>query len=170
VALASLVAPLPAAPAPARGCAPPPVTGIVTDPFRMPRCRWCPGNRGIEWSTPSGTRVTASFAGHVTFVGVVAGMPWLVVLDDDGLRATYGRVPTGQLAVRVGDRVDVGQVLGVSAGAVYLGLRDSTGAAVDPTPLLGRWRQPPWLVPTDGSPGRPGPAPRLLCGITSARR
>jgi hypothetical protein len=114
--------------------------------------------------------VTASFSGQVTFVGVVAGSTWLVVLDDDGLRATYGRVPLASVIVAPGSHVVVGQRVATSSGAVYLGLRDATGAAVDPSPLLGRWRRRPWLVPVDGSPGRPGPPRRLVCGIPALER
>ena len=34
---------------------------------------------------------------------------------------------------------------------------------IDPTPLLGRWRRPVRLVPTDGSTRPPAPPARLEC-------
>src|SRR5262245_2865597 len=62
-----------------------PVRAPVIDPFRTPGCRWCAGNRGIEYGTTPGTLVRASAAGTVTFAGVVAGTRYVVVLHPSGL-------------------------------------------------------------------------------------
>ena len=42
-----------------------PVSGVVVDGFREPACRWCAGNRGLEFSTDVGSPVRAAVAGSV---------------------------------------------------------------------------------------------------------
>ena len=37
-----------------RPCWWPPVSAPVIDPYREPACRWCPGNRGLEYGTRAG--------------------------------------------------------------------------------------------------------------------
>ena len=148
------------APLLAASCLLPPVNAPVVDAFREPACPWCPGNRGLEYSVPSGTAVRAATAGRVMFRGSVAGVLYVVVEHADGLRATYGRLDS--IEVSRGSTVAQGAVVGRSSSAFYFGLRRGE-IYVDPAPLLGRlverWR----LVPTDGSPGRPPPPPRLRC-------
>ena len=148
------------APPPAQVCFVPPIDAPITDPFRMPPCPFCAGNRGIEYGPTRGQQVRALAAGSVDFVGTVAGTRWLVVLHVDGRRASYGRLAT--IAVSRGDGVRAGQVLGTSSDELYVGLRDGD-RPVDPTPLIGRWRHRHRLVPVDGSPGRPVGPPRLVC-------
>ncbi|MDA3010652.1 MAG: M23 family peptidase, partial [Actinomycetota bacterium] len=56
----------------ARGCWTMPVSGVVVDGFREPACRWCAGNRGLEFSTDVGSPVRSAVAGSVSFSGSVA--------------------------------------------------------------------------------------------------
>lgn len=150
----------------ARSCWAPPVEASVSDPFRRPSCRWCAGNRGIEFATSAGQPVRAVAAGRVTFAGAVAGTGYLVVEHADGRRATYGNI--SGTTVDVGDPVLTGMRLGVTAGAFHFGLRDGDDY-VDPTPLLGRWVSRARLIPIDGSRPRPAPPPELVCGSLPPR-
>jgi septal ring factor EnvC (AmiA/AmiB activator) len=155
-ALVVLLALLPGA------CLPPPVTAPVIDPFRAPACAQCAGNRGLEYATPPGTRVTAVAAGVVSFDGVVAGIRYVVVLQGNGMRATYGRLASATVAL--GSVVSAGTVVGTSTDGLYFGLREGE-TYIDPAPLLGTWHVRPWLVPVDGTPGRAAPPGRLECPV-----
>ena len=142
-------------------CLVPPVAARVVDPFREPACPWCPGNRGLTYGVAAGTVVRAAGAGTVTFSGVVAGTRYVVVEHAaGGLRATYGGLASAE--VSLGDVVVTGAVVGQAAGELHFGLRRGE-TYVDPTPLLGRLVQRARLVPTDGTPRRPAPPPRLEC-------
>ena len=145
-------------------CLLPPVIAPVADPFREPACRWCPGNRGIEYAVPAGTPVRAAAAGTVTFSGSVAGTFYVVVRHADGIRATYGELTGSHLAA--GDVVVAGAILGTSAGGLHFGLRVGE-RYVDPALFLGRIVERVRLVPTDGSAPRPAPPPRLECPATA---
>lgn len=138
----------------------PPARGEVVDPFRPPACPWCPGNRGIEYRTEPG-EVRAVAAGTVSFAGSVAGTRYVVVDLPGGWKLTYGRLAT--VAVRRGDRVLAGSIVGGVAGELFFGLRIDGGYA-DPAPFLGRLVGFPRLVPVDGTPPRTAPPPRLVCG------
>src|SRR3954452_13695929 len=138
----------------------PPVSAPVVDPFREPMCRWCPGNRGIEYATHAGDAVTAVSAGRVTFSGAVAGRTYVVVQHADGRRATYGNLADRLYAQ--GDVIATGAVVGHAAGALHFGLRDGE-RYVDPAPFIGRLVGVTRLVPSDGVTAAP-PAPgRLVC-------
>jgi murein DD-endopeptidase MepM/ murein hydrolase activator NlpD len=141
-------------------CWRPPVTARVTDPFREPACRWCPGNRGLEYGTRPGDAVRAVAAGHVTFSGTVAGRSYVVIQHGHGLRATYGNLD--DRAFGVGDAVAAGALIGHTAGAFHFGVRDGE-RYVDPAPLIGRVVGVVRLVPVDGSAAPPSGAPRLVC-------
>ena len=142
-------------------CWHPPVVAPVTDPFRAPRCSWCPGNRGIEYATRSGAVVRAAATGVVTFSGVVARVRYVVVEVSGDWRITYGQLESTTL--RRGDPVVVGTSIGRAGTRIHLGVR-AGDRYVDPAPMLGRWTYRPRLIPVDGSPGAaPGP-PRLRCG------
>jgi hypothetical protein len=156
--LLSLLLGLVAAP----GCYAAPLDAPVVDPFRAPACAYCPGNRGIEYAPPPGTPVRAIASGRVTFAGTVAGTRYVVVLDDDGVRVTYGRLATSSPAA--GDRVAEAQVVGTTTDRFLLAFRDGLGERyLDPTPHLGVVRRVPRLVPVDGSPPRPAPSTRPVC-------
>jgi murein DD-endopeptidase MepM/ murein hydrolase activator NlpD len=144
----------------AEACWSPPVAAAVSDPFRQPACRWCPGNRGIEYATSSGDSVRAVAAGEVIFSGVVAGTAYVVVRHADRRRATYGNL--GGTLPSVGQPVVSGMVIARTAGTFHFGLRDGD-RYVDPAPFIGRLVGVARLIPSDGSsPGR-APAPRLVC-------
>lgn len=138
----------------------PPVSAPVIDPYREPACRWCPGNRGLEYDTRAGMPVRSVAAGHVTFAGSVAGRRYVVVAHTGGFRTTYGDLVT--LRVERGDVVAARTIVGNTGTTLHFGVRDGDGYR-DPAPLLGRLGFLPRLVPLDGSPGAPpGPA-RLTC-------
>lgn len=165
LALVTLVLGLAAAP----GCYPPPLQAPVLDPYRAPACAWCPGNRGIEYGPRPATPVRSIAAGSVTFDGVVAGVRYVTVLGDDGVRVSYGRLASS--SVERGQRIRVGQVVGATTERFSLSLRDGD-AYVDPAPHLGEVRGRPRLVPGDGAPARPAPPGRLVCrsGATTGAR
>lgn len=138
----------------------PPVEAPVSDPYRPPDCRWCPGNRGIEYATPPGVAVVAVATGRVTFARAVAGTGYVVVRHGDGRRVTYGNVVAG--AIDAGDLVIRGMSVGTTAGRLHFGLRLGD-RYVDPAPFLGRPVFSPRLIPSNGSPAAPGRPPRLRC-------
>jgi murein DD-endopeptidase MepM/ murein hydrolase activator NlpD len=147
---------------PTPSCLQPPVSVPVVDPYREPPCAWCPGNRGLTYAPATGTAVRAAAGGTITFSGVVAGTPYVVVDHGDGLRATYGGLAGS--AWQAGDRIATGAIVGRSTGEVHFGIRRGE-QYVDPAPLLGRLVERPRLVPTDGTPARPAPSPRLRCPV-----
>ena len=144
-------------------CLRPPIDGPITRPFDAPPCQWCAGHRGLSYSVASGTPVRAAAAGTVTFSGVVVDVRYVVVRHADGLLATYGGLESS--ALREGQSVAAGSTVGRSGTELYFGLRTGPDAYVDPEPLIGELVVPPYLVPTDGSPPRPPPAPVLRCGM-----
>ena len=138
-----------------------PVSAPVADPFREPLCRWCPGNRGVEYATDPGDAITAVATGTVTYSGTIAGRTYIVVEHADGKRATYGNI-ADRMHAR-GDVVAVGAVIGHAGNAFHFGLRDGD-RYIDPAPFIGRVEGVLRLLPTDGSTPAPAPPPRLVCG------
>jgi murein DD-endopeptidase MepM/ murein hydrolase activator NlpD len=157
---AALVAP-PAAAAPAPTTPPaapavtvhyvPPVDAPIVDHFRPPACTWCPGNRGIDYDTAPGTAVHAAAPGTVTFAGLIGGDGFVTVAHADGLRTSYAFLAT--IAVRSGQVVARGEVLGTTAGRLHFGVRRGS-AYLDPELLFAGGRVRARLVPADGSPAR----------------
>ena len=147
-------------PALAAACWRPPVSAPVSDPFREPACRWCPGNRGIEYATHTGDAITAVTSGEVTFSGTVAGRRYIVIRHPDGRRATYGNL-SDRLHAQ-GDVIATGAVVGHAAGAFHFGLREGE-RYVDPAPSIGRLAGVVRLVPADGSAAAPAGPTRLVC-------
>ncbi|CAN5813301.1 hypothetical protein BH23ACT10_BH23ACT10_00100 [soil metagenome] len=131
-------------PTPRRAVAP--VGGRVLRRFERPATPYGPGHRGVDLDADPGEPVRAALAGTVAFAGPVGGVPWVTVAHGDGLDTTYGGL---EPAVRVGDRVSVGDVLGhaTRAGHVDWGARHRR-RYVDPLGLLGGWMVR--LVPVDG--------------------
>lgn len=143
-----------------QGCWTVPVAASVADPFREPPCRWCPGNRGIEYDVVAGRPVSAAVAGTVAFAGTVAGERYVTVDLADGRRVTYGRLDS--VAVTVGQQVAAGALIGTTSDAFIFTLRDGD-TYLDPAAMFGRPRARPHLIPADGSPGRHAPAVRMVC-------
>jgi murein DD-endopeptidase MepM/ murein hydrolase activator NlpD len=154
-----------ARPVEAGACWRPPVAAPVADPFREPRCRWCPGNRGIEYATHTGDAVRAVTAGEVTFSGAVAGRTYVVIRHADGKRATYGNL-SDRLHAR-GDVIATGAVVGHASGAFHFGVRDGE-RYVDPAPWIGRLAGVVRLVPADGTAAAPAGPARLVCGAVAS--
>jgi len=95
---------------------------------------------------------------------MVAGTRYVVILQTDGLRATYGMLQTS--TVTRGDVVTSGQVTGRSGPRLYFGLRAAADDPVDPTPLLGVLVGRARLVPPDGGSQRRASPPRLTCSAS----
>jgi murein DD-endopeptidase MepM/ murein hydrolase activator NlpD len=130
----------------------PPVDAPIVDHFRPPACRWCPGNRGIDYATVPGGPVGASAGGVVTFAGQVGGQLFVVIAHPDGLRTTYAFVAT--ISVQVGQRVVRGDIVATSADRLHFGVRRGD-IYLDPELLFGGAVARARLVPTDGSRARP---------------
>lgn len=148
------------------GCYLPPVAVPVSVPYVQPACAYCPGHRGVEYALTPGTDVRAVAQGVVTFSGTVAGTRYVVILQTDGLRATYGMLQTS--TVSRGDVVASGQVAGHSGPRLYFGLRDARDRPVDPTLLFGFLVGRARLVPSDGGSQRRAPTPRLTCPASAS--
>lgn len=86
----------------------PPVPGPVVRGFDPPERVWLAGHRGVDLAGVAGEPVTAPSAGVVTFAGLVAGRPVLVV-DHGEVRSTLEPV---HATVPVGARVAMGDVVG----------------------------------------------------------
>ncbi|AKH87040.1 hypothetical protein AA958_25995 [Streptomyces sp. CNQ-509] len=93
---------------------------VVERGFEAPRSPYGPGHRGVDLRASAGKPVRAAAAGRVSFAGRVAGRGVLAV-DHPGtgrppLRTTYEPVVP---AVRKGERVGKGQVIGHLQGGGY---------------------------------------------------
>lgn len=141
-------------------CWNPPVSARVTDPYREPACRWCAGNRGVEYGTGEGSVVRAVATGRVTYAGSIAGTGYLVVRHRDGLRTTYGNLSERRFVS--GDLVVRGVIVGTTTGPFHFGLRDGA-RYVDPAPYLGRLVYRPRLIPMGGVRGNAASPPTLRC-------
>ncbi len=148
-------------------CWPRPVSGVVIDPYREPPCRWCAGNRGIEYRVSAGSAVTVAASGRVEFAGTVVDVRYVVVRLPNGWRHTYGRLAS--TALRIGDAVLAGGRIGRASGTFFFGLRIGDEYA-DPTSFIGELRGRPRLTPVDGTRARPAPRPTLSCPAASPSR
>ena len=150
----------------------PPTDGIVVDPFRPPAHLGAPGNRGLEYATRPGSAVWAAAAGMVTFAGRVGAGRHVTVAHADGVRTSYSFL--AGVAVRAGQAVAAGQVLGTAGTSFHFGARIGE-AYVDPAVLLGI-AGPTRLVPIASRGGfrrtGPGsvPSPRPARGLRSVAR
>lgn len=155
-------------------CLIPPVPGPVEQPFVAPVCRFCPGNRAVDYHADPGEPVVAPVSGKVRFVGSVAGVGYVtleVAGDEDPRLVTVGGLRSLSSFLHQGREVGQGRRLGEAAGAtVSLSLREisPTGEAIhlDPEPHLGRLRRRrARLVPLEFR--RPiSAAPRGVCALT----
>ena len=150
----------------------PPSDGVVVDPFRPPAHPGAPGNRGLEYATRPGSAVRAAAAGAVTFAGRVAAALHVTVAHADGVRTSYSFL--AGVAVRAGQAVEAGHVLGTAGTSFHFGARIGE-AYVDPAVLLGT-AGPVRLVPVTsrGMPRRlvtvGAPAARPARGLRSVAR
>ena len=112
----------------------PPVHAPVADPFRAPMTPYAPGNRGIEFATPSGTEVRTAGHGVVTFAGSVGGSRHVTIGHPDGLRTSYSFLAA--IDVVVGQAVRRGTVVGRSTDRLHFGVRDPEGVYLDPALLF----------------------------------
>lgn len=146
-------------------CWQPPVAGTVTDPFRQPACRWCAGNRGLDYRLGDDQVVRVAASGHVEFVGVVVDVRYVVVRLPNGWRHTYGQLTSAW--PQHGDVVFAGAPIGRASGTFFFGLRIGDDYA-DPAAFIGELRGRPRLVPFDG-PARTAPPARPRC-VSSGER
>jgi murein DD-endopeptidase MepM/ murein hydrolase activator NlpD len=107
----------------------------ILDQFRPPSCKWCSGNRGIEYRTVPGSEVTAVADGIATFVGSVAGTNYVVIKTNETLKTgnnllvTHGRLRS--VSVKSGDLIAAGQTIGMAGELLYIGVR-ANGQYTDP--------------------------------------
>ncbi len=138
----------------------PPVVGEVTDPYREPPCRWCAGNRGIDYRIDGDVGVRAAATGTVVFVGTVVDVRYVVIEVASRWRLTYGRLTSTPL--ELGDTVLADGIVGRASDTFFFGLRIGDDYA-DPAPFIGALRARPRLIPLDGTPPRPAPPARPRC-------
>lgn len=114
----------------------------VAHGFQPPPEPWLAGHRGVDLRGSPGDAIRAAGAGRVSFAGLVAGKPVVVVAHAGGLRTTYEPVIT---AVREGEVVAAGAVLGRLSAAgshcfplacLHWGLRRGD-TYLDPLALVG---------------------------------
>ncbi len=88
-----------------------PVDAPVVRPFEPPSTDYGPGHRGVDLGAAPGVSVRAAERGVVRHAGAVAGVVWVSIDHEDGVRTSYG--PLMALRVRAGDDVGRGEVIGV---------------------------------------------------------
>ena len=141
VCLSVLIVPAPAAAAPTLPTpAGWPIRGapVVQRGFAPPALAWSSGHRGVDLVAKPGEAILAAASGTVAFAGSIAGKP-VVSIDHGSVRTTYEPVVS---SVQVGERVALGQVIGVLGagghcrGCLHWGLREGR-SYLDPLLLLG---------------------------------
>ena len=111
---------------------------VVQRGFAPAALVWASGHRGVDLAARPGEAILAAASGTVAFAGSIAGKH-VVSIDHGSVRTTYEPVVS---KVNVGDRVTLGQVIGVlgegghCAGCLHWGLRDGKNY-LDPLSLLG---------------------------------
>lgn len=85
---------------------------VVLHGFDPPATRWSSGHRGVDIAAAVETSVLAPTDGQVSFVGMVAGRPVVVVAHAGGLRSTFEPVST---TATVGQFVRRGETVGTIA-------------------------------------------------------
>jgi murein DD-endopeptidase MepM/ murein hydrolase activator NlpD len=111
---------------------------VVQRGFAPPALAWASGHRGIDLVARPGEEILAAASGTVTFAGSIAGKP-VVSIDHGSVRTTYEPVVS---TLRVGERVELGQVIGVlntgghCLGCLHWGLREGRNY-LDPLLLVG---------------------------------
>jgi murein DD-endopeptidase MepM/ murein hydrolase activator NlpD len=111
---------------------------VVQRAFDPPTLAWSAGHRGIDLVAKDAQEILAAASGTVAFVGSIAGKP-IISIDHGSVRTTYEPVAS---KLHVGDRVAIGQVIGVLGtgghcrGCLHWGLREGK-KYLDPLLLLG---------------------------------
>jgi murein DD-endopeptidase MepM/ murein hydrolase activator NlpD len=111
---------------------------VVQRGFAPPTLAWASGHRGVDLVAKPGEPILAAASGTVRFAGSIAGKP-VVSIDHGSVRTTYEPVVS---RVRVGERVALGQLIGVLGagghchGCLHWGLREGK-SYLDPLSLLG---------------------------------
>ena len=138
---------------PSQAWAGPPCELVLTPPVSGETVRrFSPAHKGGHWgvdlASPWYGAVGAPLSGTITFAGRVAGRLSVTIAPDDRMRVSVSYL--SQVRVSVGQRVEVGRVLGRSGtdhglSAVHLSLRVD-GRYVNPEPALacGRRATHPW--------------------------
>jgi len=85
---------------------------LVVHGYDPPATRWGTGHRGVDLAAANGAWVLAPADGQVSFVGMVAGRPVVVVVHAGGLRSTFEPVST---TATVGQSVRRGESVGTIA-------------------------------------------------------
>ena len=116
-----------------------PINLVVLDQFRAPSCKWCSGNRGIEYRTEPGSVVTAVAGGIASFVGNVAGTNYVVIKtiktrENNNLLVTHGRLRS--VSIKSGAVIAAGQTIGAAGESLYIGVRVN-GQYADPRQCAG---------------------------------
>ncbi len=117
----------------------PPVSGPEVRGFEPPPLPWEPGHRGVDLAVAVGTEVVAPADGVVSFAGMIAGRPVLVISHGE-VRSTLEPV---EATVMVGERVTRGQAVGrlaaghacAASACLHWGLRRGENY-LDPRTLL----------------------------------
>lgn len=115
---------------------------VVTSGFRPPTAPWAAGHRGVDFAARPGDPVLAMARGLVTYSGMVAGKPIMVLAIGAGRRLTYEPViplvPPGA-EVAAGDRIGTVSASGghCAGSCLHVGLR-TAGGYLDPMSLLRR--------------------------------
>lgn len=147
-------------------------TRVVSRAFAPPQTRYGPGHRGADLPGRPGQPVRAAGAGRISYAGPLAGRGVVVVVHGD-LRTTYEPVTA---AVRVGQQVTAGQLIGGLAGGhagctpacLHWGLLRGN-VYLNPVSLIRRG--PSRLLPLTGvSPPAPGAAGPSTGGTRAAPR
>jgi murein DD-endopeptidase MepM/ murein hydrolase activator NlpD len=111
---------------------------VVLRRFDPPTVLWASGHRGVDLAAKPGEAILAAADGTVAFAGSIAGKP-VVSIDHGSVRTTYEPVVS---TLSVGDRVALGQVIGVlgtgghcGESCLHWGLREGK-TYLDPLLLL----------------------------------
>lgn len=129
-----------------------PVSGPILRGFDPPEVTWAAGHRGVDVGGRPGESVASPADGVVSFVGVIAGRPVVVVTHGD-VRTTLEPV---EPAVAVGTRVVAGETVGrlvaghegcPAAACLHWGLKRGE-QYLDPLSSVGR---APRLLPASAS-------------------
>lgn len=124
----------------------PPTDAPIIDRYRPPPKPWMAGNRGVDFGTEAGAFVVAAAEGRVIFADQVGGALHVTIEHGDGLRTSYSFLES--LTVSAGERVEMGDVVGIAAGPFHFGVRTPDGEYRDPEELFaGTLRPRVRLVP-----------------------